>query len=586
MYDPARRVNSVPPSRPPFVLVQDGQRLLAFEDPAAILVARAEGDVAAALARADAALAEGRHVAGYLAYEAAAAFGLTTLPPDPDGPPLLWLGIFAAPREVALDAPALGSEAPASGWRASLDAAAHAAALARLHERIAAGECYQVNFTFPLRASLGEEPLALFARLVAVQRPGHAAYVDLGRFAIASASPELFFEREGGVLRARPMKGTAPRGATPAEDEARASSLRRSEKERAENLMIVDMMRNDLGRVAELGSVAVESLFDVERYPTLLQMTSTVRARSATPLSGLLAALFPCASVTGAPKPRTMEIIARAERAPRGVYTGSIGWAGPGGRVSWNVAIRTAVADRERGTLVYGVGSGVVADSTAEGEYAECLLKARVLEEAPFALVETLAFLPGEGFRRLDGHLARLAASARHFGFGFDGLALERALRATAAAAPAALRVRLLLHGDGRVELQTAPLPPAPARPPRVGLAARPVDPDSVWLYHKTTRRDVYEAARASRPDCDEVLLWNTRGELTEASIANLIVERRGVRVTPPVACGLLPGVERARVLTEGVAREGVVRLGELAGGSRVWLVSALRGVREAVFVG
>jgi para-aminobenzoate synthetase / 4-amino-4-deoxychorismate lyase len=310
--------------------------------------------------------------------------------------------------------------------------------------------------------------------------------------------------------------------------------------------MIVDMLRNDLGRVAEVGSVEVLSLFDVERYPTLLQMTSTVVARSRAPVSALLAALFPCASVTGAPKRRTMEILVEAEPSPRGVYTGAVGWAGPEGAASFGVAIRTVVADRERGVATFGVGSGVVADSSAAGEYEECLLKARVLEEPAFALLETMAFHPGEGYRRLEGHLARLAQSARHFGFPLDMRRVEEALRG-AAGAGTPLRARLLLHPDGRPEVQAGALPPAPTRPLRVGIAARPVDPCSPWLRHKTTRREVYEEAAASRPDCDDVLLWNDRGELTEASASNVIVEVGGQRLTPPVACGALPGVERAR---------------------------------------
>jgi para-aminobenzoate synthetase/4-amino-4-deoxychorismate lyase len=337
--------------------------------------------------------------------------------------------------------------------------------------------------------------------------------------------------------------------------------------------------------VAEVGSVEVPALFEVERYPTLLQMTSTVTARSRARLSEVMAALFPCASVTGAPKKRTMEIVAATEAAPRGVYTGAVGWAGPGGTASFGVAIRTVLADRERGLATFGVGSGVVADSSPEREYEECLLKARVLEEPPFALFETMAFHPGEGYRRLEGHLARLAVSARHFGFPLDMRRIEDVLRE--AAAPATpFRARLLLHADGRLEMQSSALPPSPKRPLRVGIAARPVDPRSVWLYHKTTRREAYEEAAASRPDCDDVLLWNDRGELTESSVANVIVEVGGVRLTPPVACGLLPGVERARAIAEGRAREAVVRLGDLKPGLRLWLVSSLRGVREARLVG
>lgn len=570
----------------PCVVVQDGARFLAFEAPLRVLEARDPGAVLSLLREADGALAAGRYVAGFLAYEAAAAFGLPTRPPDADGPPLAWLGVFDAPREVECPRPPDGPP-PGAGFEPALDASGHAARVARVQRSIAAGESYQVNLTFPLRAALVEEPLAVFARLFAAQRPRHAAYLDLGRFAIASASPELFFRREpDGTLLARPMKGTAARGATPQQDEAAAAALRASEKQRAENLMIVDMLRNDIGRVAELGSVEVASLFDVERYPTLLQMTSQVRARSRAPLSALFEALFPCASVTGAPKRRTMQIVAAVEVAARGVYTGAIGWAGPDGVAAFSVAIRTLVADRDRGVASFGTGSGIVADSGPAEEYAECLLKARILEEPPFSLVETFALLPGEGFRGLDGHLARLASSARHFGFALDMRRVEEALRATASSIVGAARARLLLDGDGQVRLEATALPPAPARPLQVGHAARPVDPASVWLYHKTTRRETYDEAAASRPDCDDVLLWNVRGELTESSIASVVVEIRGQRLTPPIACGLLPGVERARALAEGRAREGVVRLTELRPGQRIWLLSSLRGWREARLIG
>ena len=402
---------------------------------------------------------------------------------------------------------------------------------------------------------------------------------------IASASPELFFERSGGVVRTRPMKGTTSRGLDLGEDEQRAEALRSCEKERAENLMIVDMLRNDLGRVAEIGSVEVASLFDVERYPTLLQMTSTVTARSRAPLSRLLEALFPCASVTGAPKDSTMRLLARLEATPRGVYTGAIGWAAPDGRTSWSVAIRTVVADRVRRRMVFGTGSGIVADSVAGREHDECLLKARVLDEPPFALIETLSFLPMEGFHLLEGHLLRLARSAEYFRFSLDGRAVEQLLRAIARTASGPLRVRLLLQAGGQLSATVAELPAAPERPLRVALAARPVDSRSPWQRHKTTLRAVYEQAVASRPDCDDVLLWNESGEVTEASASNLVFEIEGRQVTPPLTCGLLPGVERARLLAAEQLVERVVRKDTLLPGTRCWLISSLRGRREAVLV-
>ena len=572
----------------PWILAQDGPRLLCFDRPRDVLEARTTAEVETALQRADAALAAGEWIAGLIAFEAAGAFGLATRPPDPDGIPLLWLGVFGEPEAVSADVLETSDDVspdPAQ-WQPGLDANDHARALVRLHEHIGAGDTYQVNFTFPLRAPLEEDPFLLFSRLVATQRPPHAAFVDLGRFAVASASPELFFRLEGETLTTRPMKGTAARGVTLAADEDRVEELRSSEKDRAENLMIVDMLRNDLGRVAEIGSVAVPSLFDIERYPTLLQMTSTVTARSRASLGEILGALFPCASVSGAPKKRTMEIIAATESAPRGVYTGTVGWASPDRRACFNVAIRTAVADRRRGTVTYGIGSGIVADSVAREEYAECLLKARILEERPFALLETLAFVPGSGYRRLDGHLARLRASALYFGVPLYEARLERELHALASSVESPRRVRVLVHADGTVAVEDTPLPPLPGGPVRVGLAVDPVDPRSVWLHHKTTRREIYDAARASRPDCDDVLLWNTRGELTESSIANVVVERSGHRRTPPVSSGLLAGVERAALLADGRAREEVVPVSDLRRGQRLWLANSVRGEYEAEYVG
>jgi para-aminobenzoate synthetase/4-amino-4-deoxychorismate lyase len=464
--------------------------------------------------------------------------------------------------------------------------AAYARALTCIQEHIAAGDTYQVNYTFPLEADFAGDPEALFARLLAAQRPSQAAFLDLGRFALASSSPELFFRRERDHLTTRPMKGTSVRGLTAEEDDRCAVALQASLKDRAENLMIVDLLRNDLGRVARFGSVRVPALFEVERYPTLLQMTSTVIATSGAALPEVLAALFPCGSITGAPKRRTMEIIAALEPSPRGVYTGAIGWAAPDGTASFNVAIRTAVVDREKSRVVFGVGSGVVADSTAESEYAECLLKARILHEPAFSLIETLAFTPQDGYWLLDDHLARLISSARYFGVRIEVERLCRDLLALGARLEGPHKVRLLVDQGGESRLEALPLPPPKGRPLRVGLARNAVESRSVWLYHKTTRREVYDVALASRPDCDDVLLWNERGELTEASSASLVLEAAPGLVTPPLSCGLLPGLFRARLLAAGRVREEVVRAADLAPGRRIFLVNSVRGWREALFVG
>ena len=471
------------------------------------------------------------------------------------------------------------------GWLPELDATAHAASLAGVRERIAAGETYQPNFTFPLEAPLAEEPAALFARLVAAQRPRHAAYVDIGRFAIVSASPELFFERAEGLLRTRPMQGKAPRGPTPEQDDAAAAALTASEKERAENLMLVDMLRNDLGRVAEPGSVETASLFDVERYPTLLQMTSSVTARAT---RRCRRSSRRCSRARRSPA-RRRSARWRSSRRRRRRRAGSTRApsAGPAPRAAPPGASRSApwwpIATAASRASAPAAASWPTRAPRAS--YQECLLKARILDEPPFALVETFAHLPGEASAASTptsrGSPARRATSAFRSRCGGS-----RRRVGAAGSLVGAARIRLSLHGDGRVEVEATTLPMAPTHTLQVGLAARPVDPGSLWLYHKTTRREVYDEAAASRPDCDDVLLWNDRGELTESTIASVVVEIAGQRLTPPLACGLLPGVERARALAEGRAREGVVRISELQTGQRLWLLSSLRGSREARLVG
>ncbi len=362
---------------------------LRLTEAAGRLEARTAAEVPALLREVEAQAARGRIAAGFVAYEAAPALdpALRVRAPgrgDGPAPPAAWFALFREARG-AWRPPAGGKDAPATAWagrwRPSLSARAHARAVAAVRERIAAGDTYQVNLTLRLRARLarGVGPRDLFAALQARQRARHAALLETGGLAVCCVSPELFFLREGGRVVMRPMKGTRPRGSEPAADRRLAADLRASAKDRAENVMIVDMVRNDLGRVARTGSVRVERLFAVERYPTVLQMTSTVSARTRAPLPELFAALFPCASVTGAPKPATMGIIADLEDSPRGVYCGAVGLVLPGGRAQFGVAIRTAVVTTATGAVEYGVGGGVVWDSTAAGEWAECRAKAAVL---------------------------------------------------------------------------------------------------------------------------------------------------------------------------------------------------------------
>jgi para-aminobenzoate synthetase/4-amino-4-deoxychorismate lyase len=345
--------------------------------------------------------------------------------------------------------------------------------------------------------------------------------------------------------------------------------------------MIADMVRNDLGRVAQPGSVEVQQPFAIEKYPTVFQMTSTVRCRSDAGLAEMMRATFPCASVTGAPKVRTMQIIRELEDTPRGVYTGAVGFWGPGRRGRFNVAIRTAVVDKARGSAEYGVGGGIVWDSDPAGEYAECQAKAALLADRrpAFELLETLRYEPAGGYVLLEEHLARLGRSAEYFDFAMNPQAVRARLMELAATLAAPSRVRLRVERRGTVSLEAAPAPPwCPPRPWRVRLARSPVCSDDVFLYHKTTHRRVYEEAFALRDGCDDVLLWNDRRELTETTLANIVLELDGRRVTPPVASGLLGGVFRADLLRRGEVVEQVCSLEDLARCGRIWAVNSVRG--------
>ncbi len=595
----------------PTILLQHGRFWRKFQNPVRLVTAVSPQELLPALVELETAVQTQKlYAAGFISYEAAAAFDLAVHPPL-DGLPLLWFGLFERFEEIGdwrleISKSISNRQSPAVGsWQPAVSRAAYDAAIQQIKEHIAAGDTYQVNYTFPQHARFAGEPLSYFGELVAAQQANYAAYLDIGRFVICSASPELFFGLDGTRLYSKPMKGTAVRGLTLAQDEANSTWLAQSEKNRAENVMIVDMIRNDMGRVAEVGSVHVPKLFEVERYPTLLQMTSTVTAQTSAPLSQIVANMFPCASITGAPKVRTMEIIKQLEPQPRGVYTGSIGFFGPDGQAQFNVAIRTVLVDREQGRATYGVGSGIVWDSAAAEEYEECRVKSRVLTEKrpSFQLIETMLWQPDGGIFLLDEHLARLGSSADYFGIDWvetpalsdAEVAVLTKLDSLTQTLTEPVKVRLLLAQDGTLTLQTVPLSVgALPQPVRVGLAREPVDSQTVWLYHKTTRRDLYDAARASRLDCDDVILHNERGELTEASSSNIALLLDGELVTPPIESGLLGGTFRSYLLKnpEGFGnplglplREKVLTMADLARCEGIYLFNSVRGWGTAVYL-
>ncbi|MFA5516857.1 MAG: chorismate-binding protein [Desulfuromonadales bacterium] len=566
---------------PGSVILYDAQRggWLRFSRPQRTLVARRPEEVKTVLDQVEAATAAGRHAAGFVAYEAAPAFDPALEVCAHDDFPLAWFGIFEPPQPIALPPPPASFARPR--WQPALAASTFARQIAAIKAHIRRGETYQANFTFPLFCDDAVAPWPFFLDLVHGQRAGHAAYLDTGRFIICSASPELFFSREKERLLCRPMKGTAPRGRTVAEDRGRGSALRHSAKNRAENVMILDMVRNDLGR---LGPVEVGDLFAIEKYPTVWQMTSAATTRSAASLAEIFTALFPCASITGAPKVRTMQIIRALEQEPRRIYTGAIGRVGPQGLACFGVAIRTALFDRDLERGEYRVGAGITWGSQPAAEYRECLTKARILERGipDFFLLETLLWTPAKGYALLAEHLRRLAGSAGYFDYPCNAAEVRAVLRQTAASLPAVPhKVRLLLAADGQLQCAAAPIT-IDAAPPtlRLGVAATPVDSADPLLFHKTTHRAPYERARRQCPEADEVLLWNERGEITEACHYNVVVQLGGIQITPPVACGLLGGTLRAQLLKEGTVREEIVRLEDLRRAEGIWLVNSVRGWR------
>ncbi|VWB29202.1 anthranilate synthase [Burkholderia lata] len=510
-------------------------------------------------------------------------------------------------------------------------------AIAAVHDALRAGDSYQVNYTYRLNFDVFGMPLALYRRLRARQPVRYGALIALpDRTWVVSCSPELFVEKHGDVLRARPMKGTAPRSADPRDDAAAAAFLANDPKNRAENVMIVDLLRNDVSRVARTGTVRVPALFSVEPYASVWQMTSTVEAgwRDGTTFAQMLRALFPCGSITGAPKHKTMQLIDAIESTSRGLYTGAIGWLdaakqgaeseAPGDRPTGcgdfclSVAIRTltldaacegddsagvanaeacnpaaAIAGRRRGTM--GVGAGIVLDSVAADEYAECELKARFLTDADpgFQLFETTAATRAEGIRYLDRHLARLQRSADAFGFRFDTDALRREIDARCAAldGDGAYRMKLALAKDGTVEIISAPLKPLAAGPVGVLLASAhgfaPTRASDTLLLHKTTRRAEYDRAWqvAEALGGFDMLFVNERGEVTEGGRSNLFVKLDGQWVTPPLESGVLPGVMRGVLLDDRAfgATERVVTRDDLARAEALLLTNALRGALDAV---
>jgi para-aminobenzoate synthetase/4-amino-4-deoxychorismate lyase len=594
----------------PFILLDDslspagapGHSLLC-EVPERVIAAYEPGEVDGALAAITEGLAQGLHAAGFFGYELGYCLEpkLHALLPQDRRQPLIWMGLFREARRLDeaatrawLDANGALERSTISGLQLSWTRDEYTRTFAKVQDYIAAGDVYQINLTLKYLFEFAGDAVALYAALRRKQRVEYGALIGTPDFHVLSLSPELFFRREGRRVYARPMKGTAPRGRTPREDARLKTWLTVDEKQRAENLMIVDLLRNDLGRIAKIGSVEVTDLFTVETYRTVHQMTSGITAelRGDMGLEDMLDALFPCGSVTGAPKVRAMEIIRELEALPRGVYTGAIGHIAPSGDAQFNVAIRTLYIDEKGGEM--GIGSGVVSDSKADAEFEECLLKGQFLTkvDAPFDLIETMRWERGLGIYLLERHLGRLQASAAHFGYPFDRDKVLAALDAEIAKLDGDVHMlRLLLAEDGVLTLTSTRIElPAKGTVWRFAISDQRVDEKDPLFFHKTTRRQFYDREmerQKALTGCDEVVFLNKKGELTEGTRTNLFIELDGRLFTPALTCGLLPGTLREELidLPRAHASEAVLTIADLARADRIYLGNSVRGFVKAELI-
>ena len=577
----------------PTVVLDDARdgRLAVFGEPVRTIAADREDQLPAAFAALEDARIAGRHLAGYVSYELGYLLEdrLRRRCPPHRRVPLLWFGVFDRPPTIlegdrATEFWTRGDRAYAGPLTPAWSEDDYRRRFERVKELIGAGDIFQANLTFQAGFAFVGSPRALHAALRAHGGGARGGYVDDGGRQILSFSPELFVAVDAdGHVRAEPMKGTAARGATRDEDAALRERLARSAKDRAENLMIVDLIRSDLGRVATLGSVSVDALFAVETLPTVHQMVSRVSAAlvPGTGVEALLRALFPCGSVTGAPKIRAMEVLSDLEAGPRGVYCGAIGHLAPDGSASFNVAIRTVTIEGGRGVL--GVGGGVTTDSMADGEWAECLLKARYFERArrPVRLIETLRHQDGR-FVRQTLHLRRMEESARVFGIAFDDTAAWRALRGAVDGRRGTLRVRLALEEDGRFTAAAVPFVPWDGAAWSYTLSPRPVSSRDLLLRHKIDWRELYESELArvgAEAGCDEVVFLNERGEVCEGARTNVFARFGDRLLTPAQSCGLLPGCLRREMIEAGRAEEAVLCASDLERADQVMFGNSLRGV-------
>ncbi|MAR32891.1 MAG: aminodeoxychorismate synthase, component I [Porticoccaceae bacterium] len=540
-------------------------------------VAETAAELKPVLDKVEAASQLGHFAIGYICYEAASGLDTSLNHRPKHSYPLAIFAEFEETRPIDLPV-----DLKAVKLRETIDKNCFSQSIGKIREHLKNGDTYQVNFTHQLIGDCSEVPLNVFAKLIQAQPTPYGIFFETEHFAICSASPELFFSLKNEEIEMKPMKGTRKRGRYLAEDLQYKAELGSSEKDRAENLMILDMVRNDLGRICQPGSIKPSKLFEIHKLPTVWQQTSSVTGKTEATLAEIFSATFPCASITGAPKIKAMEIISELEIIPRGVYTGTLGYLKPNREASFNVAIRTMFIDKKARKASYGVGGGIVWDSKAESEWEESLLKAQLLDfpTASFELFETMRYDPHHGVYLLEEHISRLNASCDYFGWTFEETRARNLLEDIKS--DDALRIKLLMTHNGEFILEKSSLPVFESLV-RLKFASRPIDSSNIFLFHKTTHRRVYEEAKKDLIKCDDVILFNEKGELTETTIANLYVEVGDKLMTPPLKCGVLPGALRASMLSRGMAFERVLYKADLLSAKCIYVGSSLRGLQKAI---
>tara|TARA_B100000686_G_scaffold333188_1_gene398841 strand:- start:976 stop:2700 length:1725 start_codon:yes stop_codon:yes gene_type:complete len=558
---------------------------LLFNEPIELFQTKSKSEVVSMLKEVEGRVKKDRlFAAGFVSYEAASGFDSQLETKDPGTMPLVFFGLYRSPRIISR--PVTTQPPPSILWENMTGSSDYGAALQFIKREIAKGNTYQVNHTVRLRAA-AVSPWDFFCHVLGGGK--YSSYIDTESFSVVSSSPELFFNLDGALLRSDPMKGTAKRGLTLNEDLQNREWLMGSDKNRAENLMITDMVRNDIGRVANPGSVKVSDLYRIEKFPTVWQAVSTVVGETDADITDIFRAMFPGASVTGAPKKASMGFISRLEETPREIYTGTIGFFGPERKAQFNIAIRTTWIDKTKNVMEYGVGGGIVWDSEFDEELSEIAIKSQVLSstqrEDNFDLLETMRWSSGEGVVNFSGHINRLRSSAEYFDFKFVLQEIEKAVSdATSSLRPHDYRIRLTLSKDGLAHVHCEEFNTVSSEVDIV-LASKAIDVKNPFLYHKTTNRKIYEDAAISATQSQEVILFNSKGYVTESTIANLVYSLDDILYTPPVRDGLLPGTMREKLLGEGKIMERSLSIDELSEVSDFFLISSLRGWRRAKLV-